>query len=64
MAGKVSVKYNVSGFENIRKSMDSAMDCPLEATYIKEMCSTSGPSDCNAIQNYLHFTALKLISDL
>lgn len=54
-------KYNVSEMENIRK--EEYGWCPLEAPNVKEMSSTSEPSDCNATQNYLHFTPLKLISD-
>ena len=63
MAGEGLEKFHVSGLENIRKSMDRAMDCPREGTSVKEMSSTPEPSDCNATQNYFHFLPLKLISD-
>lgn len=63
MVGKVLEKYNVFGFENIRKSMDSVMDCFLEVINIKEMCFILGFLDCNVIQNYFYFIVFKLILD-
>lgn len=47
MAGEVSEKYNVSGMENIRKSIYSAMACPLEST--NEFHSRAFRLHCNPV---------------